>query len=59
MPAQQRSVCKSWFLGTKHFLAIVLEFCLFLLSFDLAVSVGTCCTLPDTRISFRQSRNLN
>ncbi len=48
MQVQQKDVFKSWFLGIEHFLAVVLKFSPLLLSFDLAVSVGTYCAVPDT-----------
>lgn len=31
--SKRSNVCESWFLGTEHFLAIVLEFCIFALKF--------------------------
>lgn len=57
--SKRSNVSKSWLLGTESFLTIVLKFCILLLSFDLAVSVGTYCTVPDTRISFGQRENLS
>lgn len=51
-------VSKSCFLCRERFSTIVVKFCMLLLSFNLAVSVGRYCAVPDTTTSFGQKVNV-